>query len=370
MDEPAVDRSVALKILIDPSYVNFRPFHLLPRIVFSRAGWSGFRRLAQRMPGNGIGPFPRWAFGPEGFDGLDLGISYTRLLRPDLTLRERVLEGYRKARWPIYAFHATFPGGSPFFMDTALDLGENSERTRRGLRSHIRAAAEIGGKGTLLVVHLGAANGSVETAIRNAVRLLETGLPLAQEQEVVLALENMPRPAGGRYYLGGDYADLKKVLAALPSPWLKVCFDWGHANNYAGVFARLHRLRAPDAYVQTFGYGREMIRELGLDIVYAHVHYNRSHTEKSEKALEQGDEHMPLTRVLPAEWDAFCDTLRLLMRETSIRTFGRVNLELIPRRIFGFYPVFPRGSSLAEQLSSVKTARSILEQERETAAPV
>jgi len=350
---------MSVKILIDPFYTTFYPFHLLPHIFFSKG--SLLHRLLKGLLGNRPGANPGQAFGPKGFDGMDLGISYTRLLRSDLSLREQVLSRYRRAKWPVYAFHATYQGGARFFADTAMELSEDNVRTRRGLRNQIRAAAEIGGRGAILVIHLGEGTGSVSASLHRVVRLLEAVLPDAEEKGVILAAENMPGPVGGRYFLGSDYRDLKEVFKALPSPCLKACFDWGHANTYAAVFASQERRRPTGDYLSTFGYGRELIQELGQDIVYAHLHYNRSHLGSAEAVPAGGDEHMPLTRIPLGEWEAFCKSLDLLMEVTSVRDTGKVNLELIPRRFFGFYPVFPTGSSRSEQWASLQLLRQVLD---------
>lgn len=358
---------MSVKILIDPFYVNSYPFHVVPRIFLPDG--NGLGRLMGGLPGSGLGSFPRRAFGPEGFDGMDLGFSYTRLLRPDLSLREGVLSRYRRSKWPIHAFHATFRGGPRFFAETAMEISEDGERALRGLRSQIQAAGDIGGRGTILVIHLGVLADSLEASLRKVIRRLESVLPLAEDRGVILAAENMPRPVGGRYFLGADYRDLKRVLQALPSPFLRVCFDWGHANNYAGIFASQEGRSPMEGYLKGFGYCRELIQELGQDIAYAHIHYNRSHLQDAGRALKPRDEHMPLTRIPSGDWDAFCRTLQLLIEVSSIRHTRRINLELIPRRMFGFYSVFPTGSSRAEQMSSLKLLREILEPESRTPSP-
>jgi hypothetical protein len=351
-----------VKILIDPFYVNGWPYHLLPRILLSKG--APLKALSRLLPGDGLGPLPRWAFGPGGFDGMDLGFSYTRLLRPDLSLRDRVVARYRRSRWPVFAFHATFGGGARLFADTAMELSEGNERARRGLRSQIQAAAAISGRGAILVVHLGAVLDSARRSLERALRVLSDVLPEAEERGVILALENMPSPVRGRYYLGADYRDLQRALRDLPSPCLKVCFDWGHANQYAGLFAEQTGKRDVSGYRKTFGYCREMVEELGPEIVYAHIHYNRSHCRDLASAgPASGDEHMPLNRIPPEELPAFSSTLRLLFERSSIRETGRVNLELIPRRVFGRYPVFPTGSSRCEQMASLGLLRALVEEQ-------
>jgi sugar phosphate isomerase/epimerase len=350
---------MSIKILIDPTYVNPRPFHILPK--FFPLPVMSFPPLFWRSR-SWTGPFPWWAFGPEGFDGMDLGLTYTYLFRPDLSLREVVLEQYRRARWPIRAFHATFSGEARFFRETALDLSSNGERTRRGLLNHIRVATKLGGPGTVLVLHPGSIRTRKSDAMDNMLKNLEICLPEAEKKQVVLALENMPRSMGRRRYMGSDYGDLCHVLETLPSPCLKVCLDLGHANNYGEVHARERGTVDVEGYLRRFGYCREMIRALGCEIVYAHIHYNRSHILSEEARSRNFDEHMPLSHVPAPCWPAFRETLRLLLRETSVLRKGCVNLELVPGSLFGFYRVMPMGAGLWEQMASVRLLRDVLEE--------
>ena len=349
---------MSIKILIDPSYLNTYPYHLIPRLLQNyRVPGAGLFSLRN---GKGTGPFPHWAFGADGYDGMDLGFTYTHLLRPDLSLREDVLLKYRKARWPIYTFHATFEGGARFLRDTAMNLAEDSERTRRGLESQIRAAGEIGGPGAILVLHLGDADGEKERRLEGIARLLSSFLPLAREKQVVLAVENMPRSVRGEQHMGADYRDLKTLLDMLPSPYLKVCLDFGHANNYAEVFARQEDRGPLDEYLKNLGYCREMIQELGKEIVYAHIHYNRGHILAREAGRDLRDEHMPLTRIPLVHWEAYARVLELMVQKTSISQTKMVNLELVPRRYFGFFKVWPTGGCLSESLESAKALRPVL----------
>ncbi len=351
-----------MKILIDPAYVNPRPFHLLGK--FLGLPLDRFVHPLFWKRREWIGPFPWRSFGPEGFDGMDLGFSFTNLFRADLSLREEVLEQYRAVRWPIRTFHSTFAGEARLFRETALNLPEEGERTRRGLRNQIRAAREIGGRDTVLVLHPGVVRTDPAGDLENVVRMLESCLPLAEEKRVVLALENMPRSVGGTRYLGGDYEELLGVLERLPSPCLKVCIDLGHANNYAEIKARENGEKPVAAYLARFGYCREMIRELGEEIVYAHIHYNRSHILRDEARQRNFDEHIPLSRIPGPDWDEFRSTLDLLREKTSVCRTGYVNLELVPRRMFGFYEVMSTGGSLQEQMRSVRLLREVLTDHR------
>jgi len=350
----------AMKILIDPIFVNPRPFHLLPKffgLPVDRAVPTPF--WSSR---SWTGPFPWRAFGPDGFDGMDLGLTYTYLFRSDLSLREEVLKRYRLSRWPIRAFHATFSGEARFFRDTGMDLASNGERTRRGLLNHIRAASEIGGRGSVLVIHPGTVQTRRDETLDAVVKNLEGCLPAAEQHQVVLALENMPRSMGSTQYLGSDYRELRHVLVKLPSPCLKVCLDLGHANNYGEVHVRDRGSEDLEGYLRGFGYCREMIRELGREIVYAHIHYNRSHLLSERARLKNFDEHMPISHIPGPCWEGFRETLRLLLRETSVLQTGYVNLELVPGRLFGLYEVMPMGAEYRSQRASLRLLRDELEE--------
>jgi len=350
-----------MKILIDPVFVNPWPGHLLPRFL----GLPVDRVVPPRLWRSRfwIGPFPHWAFGPDGFDAMDLGMTYTYLFRSDLSLRSGVAEAYRSSRWPIRAFHATFAGEGGFFQETGMNLASPEARNRRGLANHIRAAAEIGGPGSVLVIHPGTVQGgggrpeAMDALLRN----LEGALPAAEQSRVVLALENMPRSMGRTRYLGSDYGELRAVLDALPSDSLKVCLDVGHANNYGEIHARNGGGDASEAFLRGFGYCREVIRELGHGIVYAHVHYNRSHLLREQARRRNFDEHMPLSKIPGSCWEAFRETLCLLLRETAVPGTGWINLELAPARLFGCYKVMPMGSGLRDQMASVRLFREVLE---------
>ncbi len=359
MDVSTSHTEEKVKILIDPLYVNPYPFHLLPRILSARGLSIGSSIMSY--------PFPletlcvRKAFGPGRFDGMDIGFGFTSILDQDLNVRAKVLETYVKRKWPIFSFHATFGGGSPLFADTRMELTEDNERTKRGLRNQIRAAIQLRCRRTaVIVLHLGRCMDDPSNALTRSLHVIESALPLAEESGLILALENMPRCPDGGIYLGSDYRDLKKALHLLRSPAVKVCLDWGHANNYSRFFAKDNKRRSIDTYVRTFGYVTEMIDELGKDIVYAHIHYNRSHRLNSEALFDEYDEHMALSRIPAEERGAFTKVVSHLLRSSSIPEVGLINLELIPKKFFGIYKAFPTGSTFGEQIASVDLLRQMI----------
>jgi sugar phosphate isomerase/epimerase len=241
-----------------------------------------------------------------------------------------------------------------------MELTEDSERTRRGLRSQVLAAKELKNHRAILVLHLGKTTDVPHKALENALRVIDSVLSLAEHYGVILALENMPCPPPGGYYLGADYRELKQAIDLLKSPFVKVCLDVGHANNYSRIFAKDNHREPVEEYVRTFGYCREIIRELGPDIVYSHIHYNRSHTLGNAEFYEEYDEHMPLSRIPENERPVFNEIISLLLRTTSVPEVGLLNLELIPGKFFGFFNIFPRGSTQDEQLESVRLLRQMV----------
>jgi sugar phosphate isomerase/epimerase len=348
-----------IKVLIDPLYVNPYPFHLIPKILGGRGVPLG--PFSSRCLAPLGGSWVHRAFGPGRFDGMDLGFGFTDILDADLNVREKVLEEYGSKGWPIYSFHATFGGGSPLFADTRMELTEDNERTRRGLRNQVLVAARLKSHTpAVIVLHLGRTAGDPAKALERSLRMIASVVPLAEESGLILALENMPRCPPGETYLGSDYRDLQRALRTLRSPAVKVCLDWGHANNYSRFFARDNRREPLEQYVRQFGYVREMIDELGKDIGYAHIHYNRSHILTGEAFFEEYDEHMALSRIPLEEREAFAGVIARLVRATSVQEIGLLNLELIPKRFFGIYKAFPTGSTLKEQLASVTLLRQMV----------
>jgi sugar phosphate isomerase/epimerase len=67
---------------------------------------------------------------------------------------------------------------------------------------------------------------------------LEDLLPVAEQLGVRLGLENMLP-----HHVGSDVQELRQVVEEMQSPWLKVCFDSGHAHVADGVREGLEALQ-------------------------------------------------------------------------------------------------------------------------------
>ena len=259
-------------------------------------------------------------------------------------------------KWPICAFHGGHENLRHQFRHMETRLEDDSGVVRPKLFHQIWAARLLSAvERPVIVYHPGflSVRGKIPASV---MRNIAYAVGLAEELNVMIALENMPRARAG-YYIGSDFRDLKTILKYIGSDHLGVCFDWGHANNYAPFYANENR-RNYD-YVDDFGYQEEMISELNENIVYAHLHFNFNHC--SYYPCDEDDEHFPLTRLNCIDAWSYRKTVRRLIDSTAIKKFGYVLLEVFPKRVFGFYPFWPNGASRFEQYESVRILRQMIQ---------
>ena len=116
------------------------------------------------------------------------------------------------------AMHGAFRG--------IFDLNStNLTRTLIGHEKLLRHASRLGVK--TYVVHSGSPVAGRDAAeerrcVHEALRGL---LPVAEDVGIVIALENLPPN-----YVGHDPHDLVDTVQTINSPYLRLCFDSGHAN--------------------------------------------------------------------------------------------------------------------------------------------
>lgn len=132
-----------------------------------------------------------------------------------------VCRKFRKNGIKIYSLHAPFGG------DYNLSAIKEEDRIK-AVRSHkealIKAAA---GDIKKLIVHPGTGfkNGEREKMASALIDSLEELTQFAEQVEVKLALENMLPD-----HLGDDPDELLDFVNTIDSPWLRICFDSGHAH--------------------------------------------------------------------------------------------------------------------------------------------
>lgn len=138
---------------------------------------------------------------------------------------ERVIEHncrlFREAGIRPWSAHAPFGGQN--------DLSASADDDRRfAVETHKWFLERLAiGQVTVAVIHPGTRVGGDEAPSRWAALMhsLEELLPAAEQAQVKLALENLP-PG----YLGCEYGELLRAIESFDSPWLRVCFDSGHAH--------------------------------------------------------------------------------------------------------------------------------------------
>jgi sugar phosphate isomerase/epimerase len=144
----------------------------------------------------------------------------------------------REAGIRVWSVHAPF-GGSHSLSD--LD-----ELTRRRAVEYHKfvleriALAGSSGDAPMAIIHPSShcQDEEIPRMIHCLLDSLEDLLPVAERLGVRLGLENMLP-----HHVGSDYQELRQVVEELDSPWLKVCFDSGHAHVAGGVREGLEALQ-------------------------------------------------------------------------------------------------------------------------------
>lgn len=350
-----------MKYLIEPNYVTRIPLNFIPRGLTGVTGIKKFRKLDNLTTGR----FNKKSFkpyNPRGFDGMEFNFSFAYLFTEDWEIKENRLEKFKSKNWPLYTFHAGHENGLSKFRDAYTNLTDDDELTKKKIKKQVTAAAELQradgvGKEPIIVFHLGHVSQKMKVP-SVVLKNLEVAVKEAEDRKIIIAIENMPYPRKG-YYVGADYKDLEHVLEEMKSPWLKVCFDWGHANSYARNYAQ--KTKNPEDYLQKFSYHSEIIDALNQEICYAHMHYNRSHQNfyddqngKLPLLKIPRDEHLPLSRIEEEHMKGFERTVKEMIAKTSILKHDFILLELMP------YTFWPKGSTLKEQIKSIEVLEKII----------
>jgi len=338
-----------VKYLIDPNYVNSMPYNLVPDTLASLTGLEFLRNM------DIVCNLKKEAF--SRFDGVDLNFTLAGLFKgEENTPRWKKIDKLKRKNWKIYAFHGGHENLNKQFSYMETNLAEDTKITRAKILSQLEVAQYLSSfKDSIIVYHLGLVKRK-DKDYKATLKNLEFAVKEAENRNLIIAVENTPRAREGAY-IGSDYRDIKKILEEIQGPNLGVCFDWGHANNYARVFAEENK-RGED-YIKSFGYQKEIIEEFNKKIIYSHIHYNKNHLKN--KIGEADDEHLPLTRIPPDELHLYGAIMDDLMQKTSIKQHDCILLELMSRKVFGFYEFWPTGSTREEQYKSLYLLKKMIE---------
>ena len=364
MSSPPATAAPPWLITIDHTFLQAAPWHLFPLFVGAHV------RPLEAVKGLtwGIGELPAWAFGPEGYDGVEFSLTTSQVFGRNRGARwriaRRLVERYRNAGWPTLAFHACFERPPIYFDHVRLDLTADDPRVREGATAQVEVVALLGSQPAaggravqpVVVFHTGRVPAAISARERRAVLKrvaanLRDAARLAETTGVRVTVENLPRAFGAMEHLGSRrIEDLVEVLAGIGSDAAGVTFDYGHANTFCA--------EEPE-YVERF------LHVLGPTIVYAHLHYNGSHRPGFAKTVdprrfEYFDQHLPLTRIPADERPRFVRHLRALVRDTPVGRTRMLGLELPQRRIFAVKTILPSGATPEEQVESVRILRGML----------
>ncbi len=162
-------------------------------------------------------------------------IDYPPLVENPPRVLDQWAQMFRDAQIQLWSVHAPFGGQH--------NLAHPEERVRaRAVEYHkfvLERAKRVGAQ--FLVIHpSGSARSESERGkawdwLRES---LDELLPFAEDLEIVLAVENMLPDAA----IGADPAELNGFLAAYFSPYLRLCFDTGHAHIAGNVYLWLESL--------------------------------------------------------------------------------------------------------------------------------
>jgi len=248
----------------------------------------------------------------------------------------------------------------------------DSQDVVRGLEAHIRLTADLISDFPLLIVHLGVIPQaeSQDLALENCVKNLKKVLPLAEDLGVTICLENVPAymPGAGFSAIGSDYHDLLTILRACKSHYLKICYDWGHANAMGRMNYESDKKRYSLDYLKKMRYHHELIDCLAPEIVYTHLHYNSAHLELDKMLRKEGgavwDMHWGINRISDKKTaEEYKKIVQKVAENTALLKYGgKILLELVPKWAGPLLNSPGIGADKKDALESVKILRRWLNQ--------
>ena len=277
----------------------------------------------------------------EHLDGYELVLVTAGILQPSWEVDEKKVDFYRGLGVSCWRFHACHSTPSQKFKYLRMNLAEKPDKEiEKALKNQISIASAISGeeKPNILVIHSGSVKSPEdrEEGIENVIKNLENALGIAEEEEIILALETKERRIkGDLYFIGSQYQDLIEIRKGLKSDFVKFTCDIGHLKTMGGT-----------------PYIKEAIKKLGKNIIHAHIHWNDSKL----------DLHQPLTAIPEEEKREFKKIIELLLEKTAIpnekyRTF---TLEIAHKTVA---KPPKHGATTKEQIESIKTLRKLIEKD-------
>ncbi len=344
-----------MEYYIDPNTVIKYQFHILPWYIPYK--FKIFKGLGRKTIG--LVKLNKKAFGDHGFSGIEFVIPNLCLFKKNLDINRRKLNKIKKARWKIGPFHGCYSIQIPTQGYSVLNLTQNDKFTKKHLMNNLKIVSELGNGKDIVTFHSGhiKKGSSKKKAMQNVIDNLNSAVDYAKDNNITMTLENAYDHDDGKTAIGKTHEELKEILDSVKSKNLGITFDWGHANVHAQYVLKNNREK------KEFQYHQDMIKELGKNIVHAHIHYNRSHNPEFKDYFPvkyQFDEHLALTKIPKDEYNNYKRTIRQLMDKTSLKKFGKISFEMPPRKIMNITTVFDLGASLWDQLESINIMKNMI----------
>lgn len=357
-----------MKILLQQVFSHKNPLYLLSTYLRT----LGYPSHHYRKIFRGIGKVKHNLFEDSLYDGIEFDAHHVDVF---FYKRWRIdwkrIEKFKKQGLPIEAVHAHYPSGVRMLRrsDLLLNLAVRSPLIVEGLKAHIEITANLVKDKKILVVHPGVVKEDTSDfeAVENVVATLKQCLEELERRAVFLCLENLnPHYGLGLRNIGDNYKVLGEILTRVNHPNIKIVYDWGHANAFARDFYERNKENLAEDYLTNFLYHKELINNLGREIVYAHLNYNPAH-DLHEVLLKNffvtgWDYHMGLNKI-PQRWlSGYKEVMKLLCEKTSIKEFGKVLLEIRPHRLFRIFDFSSFGVTDEEAIKTLKLLRNWFEE--------
>ncbi|MBU1119124.1 sugar phosphate isomerase/epimerase [Patescibacteria group bacterium] len=311
-----------------------------------------------------------------GFSGFELGLWSLGLFLRDGSinhdrLRHFINDGERYPR-----FHACLEIVPEYFKSTHFNLANGEQKNVHFLKSQIAISRTLSSvEKPVLVVHPGFVEDirNKEAGIQNIKKTLSEVIAYAEQQNVILGIENMFWN-DAVYYIGMDAEELREIIDTFSSDFVKITFDWGHLSTV------LSRRKLKDPYNEIDNY----ISYLGKRIVHTHINYNHCleplwqpkvslkrrffarATRRSSKggvrvmATETHDEHLPFSSMERDGREHFLKNIKTLFAQSDVVEHGFVTHEVLPQKVFSIFPVNKEGAALEDHKHDITLLNGLL----------
>ncbi len=229
----------------------------------------------------------------------------------------------------------------PWNKRQILDLTVVSAETQKALKKHVEVIDLLGKPQAKKVVVFHPVPYRLDLKksqiISGIVKNLKAILPLLEEKNVYVALENMPylrKPRTGYFPMLGSIEFFEDLFSELDHPHIGITFDWGHANSFARFMyetdQNLGDFEFTPEVLARFKYQTEFLTRLREKIFHLHLHYNEAHklNKKPPRFFPNFDTHQPLTMLDYFEYENYKKNIRSIIDSENLIS---ATLEIVPR---------------------------------------